>query len=154
MHGQRAKQNFFFQLLVLVARRFDRAEEFRAQTTKFLREMEAEPLRLELRWTHAARVHPIWCQVIEAAFHVTECDLFSEPLATSRTCDPSCFFSWRQRQRRVSCPAEAACPPAKSIRTTVCLFGPTFSFAKLLPGQCSNPFRNRSCVAQDWLRSE
>lgn len=55
------KTKFLFLLLVLVARRLS-PEEFRAQATKFLREMEAEPLRLELRWTHAARVHPIWCR--------------------------------------------------------------------------------------------
>ena len=40
----------------------DREKNPAQKRRDFLREMEAKPLRLELRWTHVAQVHPIWCQ--------------------------------------------------------------------------------------------
>ena len=47
MHGRRAKQNFFFSILLLA--RSLRSPKNSAEATKFLRETEAKPLRLELR---------------------------------------------------------------------------------------------------------
>src|SRR5439155_25751648 len=96
MHGQRAKQNFFFHFRcwsLVVYRAKNPARKRRNSSEKWKRN--------HFDWNCVGRMRRECIQsganVVETALLVTECDLFSEPLAASRTCDPSCFFLWRQR---------------------------------------------------------
>ena len=76
-------------------------EEVRPCEKRLLsRQTEAEPLLLELAanlWSSISRCHRVQpgTGAIEAAFHVSEGNFFSDPFAAGGACDPANFLPGR-----------------------------------------------------------